>query len=66
MTIGVIWIKSQGGIWDRYRPVYFDEFMSSRKHRIKYWQEKMDFNRELEKAGPNRGQIARGVALKRS
>ncbi|MEA2060909.1 MAG: Sir2 family NAD-dependent protein deacetylase [Thermodesulfobacteriota bacterium] len=50
--------RSQGGIWDRYRPVYFDEFMTSREHRIKYWKEKMDFNQELEKAGPNKGHLA--------
>lgn len=50
--------RSQGGIWDRYRPVYFDEFMTSREHRIKYWKEKMDFNQELEKAGLNKGHLA--------
>ena len=50
--------RSQGGIWDRYRPVYFDEFMTSREHRIKYWKEKMDFNQELEKARPNKGHLA--------
>ena len=23
--------RSQGGIWDKFRPVYFDEFMSSKR-----------------------------------
>ena len=23
--------RSQGGIWDKFRPVYFDEFMSARE-----------------------------------
>jgi len=55
---GISDYRSKGGIWDRYRPVYFDEFMTSREHRIKYWQEKMDFNRALDKAGPNKGHLA--------
>lgn len=50
--------RSQGGIWDKFRPVYFDEFMSSKKQRIKYWQQKLDFNRELVKSRPNKGHLA--------
>ena len=30
--------RSQGGIWDKFRPVYFDEFMSSEDARIRYWE----------------------------
>ena len=30
--------RSQGGIWDKFRPVYFDEFMSSRAAREEYWR----------------------------
>ena len=30
--------RSQGGIWDKFRPVYFDEFMSSRDSREEYWR----------------------------
>ncbi|MCP4398650.1 MAG: sigma factor regulator FecR, partial [bacterium] len=26
--------RSKGGIWDKFRPVYFDEFMSSKEARI--------------------------------
>jgi NAD-dependent deacetylase len=28
--------RSQGGIWDKFQPVYFDEFMTSKKARIRY------------------------------
>ena len=28
--------RSKGGIWDKFRPVYFDEFMSSKEARIEY------------------------------
>ena len=29
--------RSQGGLWDKFKPVYFDDFMSSRDARIEYW-----------------------------
>jgi NAD-dependent deacetylase len=29
--------RSQGGIWDKFTPVYFDEFMASEAARIRYW-----------------------------
>jgi NAD-dependent deacetylase len=45
--------RSKGGIWDRYRPVYFDEFMSSKEARIEYWKEKSELYPDLKKAKPN-------------
>ncbi len=45
--------RSKGGIWDRYQPVYFDEFMSSKESRIEYWQEKSELYPDLKKAKPN-------------
>ena len=45
--------RSQGGIWDQFRPVFFDEFMSSGDKRIEYWQRNMAFHGDLVKAKPN-------------
>jgi NAD-dependent deacetylase len=45
--------RSQGGIWDKFRPVYFDEFMSSRKSREEYWRRWKDLYRGLLEAEPN-------------
>lgn len=45
--------RSQGGLWDKFTPVYFDEFMSSKKARIKYWERKSALYYDLEKARPN-------------
>ncbi len=45
--------RSKGGLWDRFRPVYFDEFMSSRAARIEYWQRKTELYHDLVKAKPN-------------
>jgi NAD-dependent deacetylase len=45
--------RSKGGIWDKFRPVYFDEFMSSKEARIKYWRRKSELYHDLVKAEPN-------------
>ena len=50
--------RSQGGIWDKFRPVYFDEFMSSREARIELWRQKGEMYRDLVNARPNPGHTA--------
>ncbi len=50
---GIPDFRSQGGIWDKYRPVYFDDFMSSREARIEYWERKVAFYPDLMNAKPN-------------
>jgi NAD-dependent deacetylase len=45
--------RSQGGIWDKFRPVYFDEFMSSKDSRVEYWRQKRELYQEIAKAEPN-------------
>jgi len=50
--------RSKGGIWDRFRPVYFDEFMSSREARVEYWRRKAELYDDLVEAEPNPAHIA--------
>ncbi len=50
---GIPDFRSKGGIWDKYRPVYFEEFMSSKEARIEYWRRKAELYYELEQAKPN-------------
>jgi NAD-dependent deacetylase len=50
--------RSQGGIWDKFQPVYFDEFMSSMDSRIEYWQRWVDLYDDLIQAKPNAGHLA--------
>ena len=50
--------RSQGGIWDKYRPVYFDEFMSAREAREAYWQKWQALYKDIRQARPNAGHIA--------
>ena len=45
--------RSQGGIWDKFQPVYYDEFMSSKDARIEYWRQKSELYQDLVKAKPN-------------
>jgi len=45
--------RSQGGIWDKFRPVYFDEFMSSREARIEYWRRWVELYEGITRARPN-------------
>jgi NAD-dependent deacetylase len=50
---GIPDFRSKGGIWDKYRPVMFDEFMSSEEARIEYWKRKSELYDDLVRAKPN-------------
>jgi NAD-dependent deacetylase len=50
--------RSKGGIWDKFRPVYFDEFMSSKEARIEYWQRWSELYNDLARAKPNSAHVA--------
>ena len=50
--------RSQGGIWDKFRPVYFDEFMTSKEARIEYWRHKSELYHDLVHPNPNPAHIA--------
>lgn len=34
--------RSQGGIWEKFKPVYIDEFIADESKRLIYWQQKKD------------------------
>ena len=55
---GIPDFRSQGGLWDRFKPVYYDEFMSSREARIEYWRQKVEFYEDSRTARPNKGHLA--------
>ena len=52
---GIPDFRSPGGIWSRFRTVYYDEFMSSPEARHEYWQQKSLGHREFADAQPNAG-----------
>jgi NAD-dependent deacetylase len=55
---GISDYRSKGGIWDKFRPVYFDEFMASEAARIRYWQQKCEMSEQLLAAVPNAAHYA--------
>ncbi len=50
--------RSQGGIWDKFRPVYFDEFMSDREARTEYWRRWVELYQGILEAKPNSAHLA--------
>ena len=50
--------RSQGGIWDKFRPVYFDEFMSSKDSREEYWRQRVALYQRIVEAQPNAAHLA--------
>ncbi len=49
--------RSKGGIWDKFKPVYFDEFISDGNKRLLYWQRKQELWKDLSAASPNKGHM---------
>ncbi len=49
--------RSKGGIWDKFQPVYFDEFLSDEKKRFLYWQRKQELWKSMRDAVPNKGHM---------
>lgn len=52
---GIPDFRSPGGVWSKYRTVYFDEFLTSPEGRHEYWRQKSEMHREFADAQPNAG-----------
>lgn len=55
---GIPDFRGPKGLWSKYKPVYYDEFMSSHQARIRHWQFKLDGWTEFRDAQPNAGHKA--------
>src|SRR5213592_4264857 len=55
---GIPDFRSPGGIWSRYKPIYFDDFMSSEEMRRESWRRKFATDETMLKAEPNAGHRA--------
>ena len=52
---GIPDFRSPGGIWSKYEPVYFDDFMANAQARHEYWRQKAEGHADFAKAQPNAG-----------
>jgi NAD-dependent deacetylase len=52
---GIPDFRSPGGVWSKYRTVYYDEFLESADARHEYWRQKSEMHREFADAQPNTG-----------
>src|SRR5437016_10709919 len=55
---GIPDFRSPGGIWTRYKPIMFDDFMSSEEMRRESWRRKFATDETMLKAEPNAGHRA--------
>ena len=55
---GVPDFRSPGGIWTRYEPVYFDEFLHSEEARRRHWRMKKETHELYKNVKPNAGHYA--------
>jgi NAD-dependent deacetylase len=55
---GIADFRSPGGVWSRYQPVLFRDFLANRDARRQYWKMKKEGYAEFRKAKPNVGHRA--------
>ena len=63
---GIPDFRSPGGIWEKYRPIEFQEFMASEQARREYWQRKFATHEAVAGAEPNQGHLAVAALVSRS
>ena len=55
---GIPDFRSPGGVWTRYSPIMYQDFLSSEEARIESWRRKFDDSYGFDGAEPNRGHRA--------
>ena len=55
---GIPDFRSPGGVWSKYKLVYYHEFLASVEARNEYWRQKSEAADDFERARPNAGHLA--------
>ncbi len=55
---GIPDFRSPGGVWSKYKLVYYHEFLASAEARNEYWRQKSEAADDFERAKPNAGHLA--------
>ncbi len=51
---GISDFRGPNGVWKNFKPVYYQEFLSSEESRIRHWQYKLETREKFKKAKPNK------------
>src|SRR5262245_43074950 len=49
--------RSPGGVWAKYQPVYYAEFLADEASRHEYWRQKSESHDDFARAKPNVGHL---------
>jgi NAD-dependent deacetylase len=63
---GIPDFRSPGGIWSKFTPVYYQDFVASEDARREAWRRKMVVDRDMQGAQPNRGHRAVAELVRRN
>ena len=62
---GIPDFRSPGGIWSRAAPIDFQRFLASEEARRETWRRKIEIDRDMARAAPNRGHLAVAELVRR-
>jgi NAD-dependent deacetylase len=62
---GIPDFRSPGGIWTKYKPIDFRDFMASEEMRRESWRRKFASDAVMKKAQPNKGHLAVGKLVQK-
>ncbi len=62
---GIPDFRSPGGIWTRFKPIYYQDFVSSIEARRETWRRKIETDKSMRAAEPNRGHHAVAALVRR-
>src|SRR5690606_2296129 len=62
---GIPDFRSPGGIWTRFKPIYYQDFVSSIEARRETWRRKIETDKSMRVAEPNRGHHAVAALVRR-